>query len=311
MRFLRLPVVILAVLGVVIAVPCIFFYIRAPVLVVTDASFVELYGKSPLRRQRFSAERTLFRPVKPVLIADGAGSDIVSIAITAASDRPFCVLFPRSQAAAAQYFHEEFPEIPAVVLRGLVQAPQIQSPDGVLCLYSTDRQTDLYRAGLCAGILGGMKQQTTPKTDDKEEPPLKTFVLWQDRQIRDPEREIFSQGIREIDAESTVTFVNNAATLPDMNGISCTVLTGAGGEFMERSPSMPVILFSWVDPSLTPQEVKVLFDDSVWALVVPAVRMAREGQAEGAIPSKPLILSRKIADNNVIRALQNSAKKVP
>jgi hypothetical protein len=311
MRSLRLPAVILAIVGAVLAVPCILFYTRPPVLIVTDAPFVEMYGKSHLRRQRVSAERTLFRPVKPVIIADGAGPDIVAIAITTLSAQPYCVLFPRSQAASAWYFHEELPEIPAVVLRGLVQAPQIRSTDGILCMYGTDRQTDLYRAGLCAGILGDMYHKKAPQTENQEGSSSKTFVLWQDRLVQEAGRELFSQGVREIDAESAVTFVNNVAALPDMGGISCVVLTGAGGEFLERNPRMPVILFSWVDPVITAREVMVLFDDSVWALAVPAVRMAREGQAEGSIPSKPLVFPGKIDDNRVVRALQNSVKKTP
>jgi hypothetical protein len=310
-RSWRLPAVILAIIGVVIAVPCIIFNARSPVLIVTDAPFVDLYGKSHLRSQRIAAERTLFRPVKPVIIADGAGPDIVSIAITTVSARPLCVLFPRSQAAAAQYFHEQLPAIRVVVLRGLVQAPQIQSPDGILCLYGTDRAADLYRAGLFVGILGNIPSKETPKTEETAELTAKTFVLWQDRQVNEAEKGLFSRGVQEIDASAAVLFVNNTAALPDMKVISGAVLTGAGGEFLERNPRMPVILFSWVDPALTAREVMVFFDDSVWALAVPAVRMALRGQAEGAIPSKPLILSRKIAHNGTVRALQNSAKKVP
>jgi hypothetical protein len=62
---------------------------------------------------------------------------------------------------------------------------------------------------------------------------------------------------------------------------------------------------------MIPREVIVQFDDSVWALAVPAARLALQKQAEGKIPSKPLIFSRKTADNSIFRALKKSAKKVP
>jgi hypothetical protein len=66
-----------------------------------------------------------------------------------------------------------------------------------------------------------------------------------------------------------------------------------------------------MDPALTAREVVVQFDDSVWALVVPAVRMVAKGEVEGKIPSKPLIFPRKITDKNILRQLEKSAKKTP
>jgi hypothetical protein len=299
------------IVGAVLAVPCILFFIRPPVLIVTDDSFIAIYGKSHLRQQRDAAALALFRQVKPIVVAESAGSDIVSIAITEASAQPFCVLFPRSQAIAARYYHEQFPEIPVVVLRGLAQIPELQSQEGILCIYGTDRETDLYRAGLMAGILGNMKYNTAPQAEDKAESAAKTCVLWQDRFVQEVAKELFSRGVREMDAESSIIFVNNASALPDIKIISCAVLTGAGGEFLEMNPRMPVILFSWVDPDFISREVMALFDDSVWALAVPAVRMAVQQQTDGIIPSKPLVFSQKIADNSAIRALQKSAKKMP
>jgi hypothetical protein len=120
------------------------------VLVVTEAPFAALYGADHLRRERVSASRALFRRVKPVRVADGASPDIVIFAITEASPRPMCVLFARTQAGTALLFHEQFPEIPVVVISGLTAVPELPAPDGLLCVYGTDRETDLYRAGLFA-----------------------------------------------------------------------------------------------------------------------------------------------------------------
>jgi hypothetical protein len=80
---------------------------------------------------------------------------------------------------------------------------------------------------------------------------------------------------------------------------------------MPERPDIPAILFSWLDPALTPADVVVIFDDSPWALAAPAARMAAEGVAEGLIPSKPLIISRRIADNSVARMLRRSAGRLP
>jgi len=313
-RFLVILVVVCAAL----AAPCVIFYIRPPVLVVTDTLFAALYGKSHLRQQQFDASFALFRRVKPVVVADGAGPDVVSIAVLEAARQPFCVLFPREHAAAALRFHEQFPETPVVLFSGLVPVPEISSPDGFLCVYSVNRLVDLYRAGLFAGILGNMPPKPVKKVEKEDKSVTvspastpKTYVLWQDRHVQAMGRELFSRGIREKDPESVIIFVNSTAEMPDMRAISSIVLTGAGAEYLGRNPRMPLIMFSWMDPAFTAREVIVLFDDSPWALAVPAVRMAAQKQAEGTIPSKPLIFTEKITDNSVFHMLKKSVKKVP
>jgi len=313
--------VILAVILAVLAVPVVIFCIRPPVLVVTDAPFVLLYGKSHLRRQQFAASLALFRRVKPVIVADDAGSDVVNIAIQGAARQPSCVLFPRNQSAAALRFHEQSPETPVALFSGLVSIPEIPPPNGYLCIYGTDRLTDLYRAGLFAGILGNIPSKPVKKVKKKDESAAvspvssvstpKTYVLWQDKYVQAAGRELFSQGVHEKDPESGIIFANSADDMPDMKVISCAVLTGAGAEYLGKNPRMPLILFSWLNPDFAAREIVVLFDDSAWALTVPAVRMAVQQEAQGTIPSKPLIFSAKIAHNGVVRMLKKSAKKVP
>jgi hypothetical protein len=305
MKHIRL-VVVLAVVCVLLAVPVLLFFVRSPVLIVTDVAFIALHGASHLRKQQTSASRTLFRQVKPVLVADGVSPDMVSLAITEVYAQPFCVLFPRSQSAAAVHFHERSPEIPVVLLSGLLPVTNLPPPDGFFCQYGTDRETDLYRAGLFAGILGGLKQ-----IENEEKPAEKRYVLRQDRLVETRERDLFSQGLKEQDPEAVIVFANSAGQVPEMKGIAAIVLTGAGGDFFEKNPQIPVILFSWLDPAFITRELVVQFDDSAWALVVPAVRMVAKGEAEGKIPSKPLIFSRRIADKNILRLLKKSAKKTP
>jgi hypothetical protein len=302
--------VILALIGVFLAAPVLLFYARSPVLIVTDVSFIALHGASHLRRQQVAAERTLFRQVKPVKVADGVSPDMVSLSITEVSTEPFCVLFPRSQADAARHFHEKFPETPVVLISGLLPFSNLPPPDGFFCQYVTDRETDLYRAGLFAGIVGGLK-----KADNEGETPekasVKTYVLRQDRMVQTTERELFTQGVKESDPSAVIVFANSSGQVPDLKGVEALVLTGVGGDILERNPRIPVILFSWLNPALTAREVMVQFDDSPWALAVPAVRMAAKGEAEGKIPSKPLFSPRKNPDKNILRLLEKSAKKTP
>jgi hypothetical protein len=294
----------LAIVFAVLAMPPLVFFARAPVLVVTDAPFAALYGPSRMKREQAASSLALFRRVKPVLAADGAGPDILVVAISSAASRPFCVLFPRHLASAAERYHEQFPEIPAVLLGGFAPAPNLPVPDGFLCVYETDRDADLYRAGLFAGLLGDPRHGQAPAA-------RRTFALWQDIAVTAAQRDLFIIGARERHPESGVIFANSAAEMPDEGSLSCAVLTGAGAEYLERRPRIPVVLFSWLDPAITSREVAVLFDDSPWGLAVPAARMAANRQAEGKIPSKPLILSANLADSSIFRALRRAARRMP
>ncbi|MCL2609517.1 MAG: hypothetical protein FWD94_06415 [Treponema sp.] len=296
----------LGALLVVLAVPVLVFLSRSPVLVVTDVPFAVLYGENRIRMRQVSASVSLFRMVRPVMIADDASPDIVIAAIKYASENPFAVLFPRRFSAVAERFHAEYPEIPVVVFRGTVPASELPAGNGVFNVYGTDRGTDLFRAGLFAGIIGSMRQED-------EDSALGTVygqrihVLWQGGPVDSDERSVFSLAAMERDPGSAVVFVNAAADLPDTRLVSSLVLAGAGADYLERNPGIPVILFSWLNPDFTSREVVVMFDDSPWAMVVPATRMAVEGVACGVIPSIPLVFSDRLADNATSRMLRRAA----
>ena len=299
-------ILLIAALGIILialAVPPIVFFSRNPVLVVTDVHFLAIYGPQRMQHQQRSVSFSLFRQVKPVMIADGAGPDIVLVALTEAASRPYCVIFPRHHSRAAERYHEDFPEIPIALIGGLTQPSGLPTPNGILCVYISDRDTDLYRAGLLAGISADRHR---PGEDASEQ---KTIALWQDRGVTEEMRELFSQGVHEQDPEIAVVFASTLGAMPSDDNLLAAVLTGAGSDYLDRRPQVPVILFSWLDPVLVPRQVIALFDDSLWGLVVPAVQMAVNGVAEGEIPSKLLIISENIADNGIFRKLRKAAKK--
>jgi hypothetical protein len=315
MRRIKL-LITLTLLLAVFPVPALVFFNRAPVLVVTDVPFVALYGEKRLRQQQIAVSITLFRLVKPVLVADGASPDILVFSITEAASRPFCVLFPRGQAQAASRYHVQFPEIPVALIGGVAPVSELPSPEDFFCVYSTDRETDLYREGLLAGLLGsgGTRPGPAEKPDqlsDQKPDTQGVYAFWQDRYVQAAERAFFSRWVEEEDTGAAVIFATYASQIPDAGKIACAVLTGAGAAYFDNNPTMPVILFSWMDPAFTASEVAVIFDDSPWAMAVPAARMALSGQVSGKIPSNPLILREKISDNNLFQILKKSAKKVP
>jgi hypothetical protein len=301
LKHIKLLAVTAAVL-IAIGVTALVFYRRPPVLVVTDALFIELYGKERIRRQRTASSLALFRMVKPVITADGASPDIIVTAIAEAAKRPYCALFPAYLAQAAERFHQEFPETPAVILSGFSVSSGLPQPDGVLCVYRTDIDTDQYRAGLFAGVIGLKKSSPDAK---------RTCFFWQDRNMQAAGREIFSRGLTESDPDAAARFGNSASDIPELEGISCVVLIRSGTDYLDKNAKIPLILFSWLDPYMLPAEAVAVFDDSTWALVVPSVRMAASSQAEGKIPSKLLFFSGETADNGIVRILRRLARKTP
>ena len=296
--------VIIAALGI----QPLIYIIRSPVLIVSDELFDNLYGLERIKRQQRSASIALFRRVLPVVVADGASPDIVSIAVTSAAARPYCVVFPRRYAAAALFYHGEFPEIPNVVLGGLISHYDLPVPNGILCVYGTDRDTDLYRAGVLAGILANT-QRTTAAQDEDETPVQQIVAFLQDRDITETQRRLFEAGVQDYSPDTEVGFFNSPEGIPEAEKVSCVVLAESIIESFERIPYVPLILFSWLDPALTSGDVVVMFDDSPWSQVVAAVQMAARRQEEGKIPSKALVFSGKIADNGVSRTLRSSARK--
>ena len=82
------------------------------------------------------------------------------------------------------------------------------------------------------------------------------------------------------------------------------VSAGSGAEILEKTPNIPVIFFSWLDPVFLPTDVILVFDDSPWVQAVPAVRMAAAGVKKGQILSKIRILSDKNIDKESLRKLK-------
>ncbi|MCL1994535.1 MAG: hypothetical protein FWG66_16445 [Spirochaetes bacterium] len=274
----------------------LFIYSRPPVLIVTDAPFVYIYGQNRLRREIVRASAALFRLVLPVVVADGASDDIVFFAVTNASTRPYAVIFPLRYAGAASFFHIQAPEVPVIVLEG--RHGQGASAPGAddFFRFRTDTETDLYRAGRLSAILN-------------EETGGQSLVFLGGNLIGN-ERQIFQQALAGQGEWPETQFFYSIAELGSVLGISSAVLAGSGTEFLERRPNIPVIFFTWLNPAFMPGEVVVVFDDSPWVQAEPAVRMMAAGIKNGQIASRPLVLSARVADNDVLRRLRNAANSV-
>ncbi|MDR3123353.1 MAG: hypothetical protein LBU16_06195 [Treponema sp.] len=288
----RIVIVILAAVLGGAALGAVLWRLRAPLLLVLDEEFIVLYGSGRGVVKKAGLSLRMFRPVAVARIAEGASPDVVAFAAAAAAARPYAALFPARLRQGARRYAEQAPGIPVGVLGGGALSRQAENEG--FRLIETDKRTDLYRAGRCAALFalrggGG------------------TLFFAGDLIDRD-DREAFARGLRDQGVADPPVFVDRGTDYALPEGLSCVVMTAPAENFPENNNDLPIILFSWIDPGFTARGVKLIFDDSPWAL---AFESAQALQRQGELPpaaSEVLALWDRIGDADLRRDLKQALK---
>jgi len=272
------------------------FFVRSPVLIVTELSFAELYGKKRLHTEIAHSSLVLFRRVKSVAVADDAGDDIIQTIVEKASSKPLCVIFPLRFARVARSYREKKPEIPVVLLEGRYIEGENPSYFAIggntedYFIYKTDISTDFYQAGLAAAIIDGEKNER-----------IAVFI---ESDIQSGANDALAKAFYDAKKPLQTSFFTSFSQFSGSQNISCVISTGVGAEYMEKNEEIPVIFFTWIAPELIPADVALIFNDSPWVQAVPAVRMVKAGMKKGQIPSKILFSNSLKADRGAYRKLR-------
>ena len=269
------------------AIAAIVFFSRSPVLIVTDDPFNRIYGLERLGQARSQLSMELFRRVIPVLVAETVGSDLISIAVETAAKKPKMVLFPYRYLAGANFYSDKHPGVPVFIIGG--ERPVNQR---TLTFIRTNTEEAMYRVGLCAAILAGEGR----------------VLFFGDGTASDHHWEAFRMGLSEQNYSGNPVFLNISVDFPSYSEVGCVVLAGPASRFLEKNLAIPVILFSWIDPAMTPMAVKVIFDDSPWALAAGDIRKFTVLEDEILVSSRPLIVPGRIGEKNDFRRLQQIIK---
>ena len=288
------------------------FLLRAPVLVVVDDSFLQLYGSSRFNTRGILSSLELFRRVIAVPVSEGAGPDLTALAVEGTSSLPRAVLFPYRYREAAVLYSARQPEIQVLVVgegnalpRDFPEAlpgqqvnnnSSLQAKALALGYVQTDNFLDLYRAGLCAALLAGDSGGV---------------LFSYDRQMNERQREAFREGLRARNFTREPAFIWSPADYAAVDGVGCVVISGAASSFLQSNPEIPVILFSWIDPSITPRSVKITFDDSTWALAAELIKKRPSGGEEIFVPSRTALVKSRIAAQKNVRELQKLLRVHP
>ncbi|MDR2516577.1 MAG: hypothetical protein LBC88_04255 [Spirochaetaceae bacterium] len=266
--------------GTVLAV----FFSRAPIVVITDEAFDIAYGARRIRFARLKTALAFFRPVKNVNIISGLESEVAVFAINTAAPYPYCVFFPWSFYRESRNYLEDRPDIPVGVFTGRMDV-EAQSGDPVF--FQTDIQTDIYRAGRAAALLAG-GGEVLFMVDDNTTADLQA---------------IFEAALRAGGHAGAVHYTASDQ-VPDGGGAYAAAV-------ILRPPGLlatPGVLFSWVNPAYTPDNVKVIFDDSPWAQVRVAASRLFSGDADKKIPSEIRVLRRRLTIKGLKKQLEALSK---
>ena len=288
-KSLKILILSAAFLFVVVLILFIVFLLRSPVLIVAEQAFVDIYGAGRIRRESFFASFVLFRQVKTVIISNEAGDDVIPFAVAEISSRPYCVIFPRRFAHSAMLYHDQNPNVPAVLLEG--RYFQGGDESSILFIYKTDIDSDFYRAGLvAAALLEGQNDR---------------IAVFTEFGVQSAAREAFLRALRDQEKTAETLFFTSFSQFPQNLDFSCVVLAGAGIEFLEQDTDIPVILFTWIPPSMVPQGIIAVVNDSPWVQVSGAAKLAGEGVKNSMIPSNFQILDRNKIGRDTLQKIKN------
>ena len=310
--------IIFVMIVFLLSIPLIIFNNRAPVLIVTDEIFIEIYGAKRLESESFRGSLTLFRNIKIVKIVDDISDDLIPFSVEGISEKPYCVVFPSRYGRSAMLYHESNPDIRVIVLEGRNFDMNNLSSTALepnIFRYRTDLEADFYRAGYIAGSFS----PPAPKTNESEETAAviaeenqkRSVVFFMDSQLYQlggqKLREIFQEGINKHENPAEIKFFTSFSDFSGNLGLSCVVLAGSGSEYLNNKSGVPVLVFSWLDPILATSDVAMLIDDSPLAQVVQAVKMADSGATEGFIKSRFIVMDIKKGDKQLLRRIKESS----
>ena len=285
----------------VVFITAAVFLCRAPVIIVTDPSFNMIYGPSRAKTKNFELSIKYFRRIRQVTVSETANSEIITEAVKFASFIPVIkkpvipkmVFFSGFFTSAAYKYSEEFSEIPVFVLEGRTVVPIHRTDDSIPVHIQTDLEVDLFKAGVCAGTFAENNGRV---------------LIFQEITLAQHLRAAFEKGMESRGFGGTTIYLEKGAEY--LQPVSCIVALTSSARFSEPNQKVPIILFSWLDPDMTPGYVKAVFDDSPWALAAGVLeKISREPDYRSQngntwkLPSELILITKRINEGNLLKKL--------
>ena len=259
------------------------FYSRDPVLILTDQSFISLYGSRRLWFRNVKTSIDLFRRVIPVIVHESSTPDLIAISLADTSSSPHAIIFPYRYLEAALFYNElllnEASGLRSSEIKIFVMGERHILPFLPVNIIQTDMEQDFYRAGLLSAIYSSGNDVL-----------IASGITLQNEFL-----EAFHAGLLNNGFQGSYHVLYENEDSPRFENIGCLILIGNASSFITEDISVPIILFSWMNPSFTTQNVKIIFDDSPWALAEHALK-SDNSPINGQIlsPSNPQLLLNRL-----------------
>jgi hypothetical protein len=296
---LRLRTGIILVLLGLLALTLGFFMGRSPALILGDAGFDALYGQRRIFFRQAVLSLRLFRRVKRVTMAENSGPEAVVFAVEEGAAEPWAVLGHARYRQGLERYAQQHPAVrTSIILEDPIPNPEARPKpgDSGLEFVFIDTRLSSWRAGRCAALLAG-------------EGPGRVLVF-QDRQDFPVNQEAFLAGLGEENKGLIPLFLNGSADYPFWEEVRCVVLGGPADPYFNRNSGIPALLFTWMDPALSPYTVKITGDDSPWALAWELFCLPA-GEDSGGFRGVPVaftVLSRRIGEGEFGKKLKKTAQ---
>jgi hypothetical protein len=282
-------------LGPIIALPLLvlalggFFFLRPPVLLISDASFDLIYGFRRAFMGRIGLSLRLFRRVEQVTITENADPEALIFSLEEKEKHPWAVLGHSRYSRGLEQYARRRADVRVTVI-GEGPGPSRSGggetfPGQGLEFVYTDAGLNSRRLGRCAALLAGETGGVV--------------LIFQERPDFPVQPEAFLAGLREENGNLDPVYMDPSADYPSWDEVCCVVVGGGGAAPIPgvRERQIPVLLYSWLDPALSPFNVKVIGDDSIWALAFWALRVPPgEASSPRTIPAAFSVIQGRTAD---------------
>ena len=240
--------------------------VRRPVVVVTDKFFTTLYGPHREQAKMLESMLRIQRRVRIFRVGDEIDSSAIAQRLSFEIKNPYCVIFPFRYFQAAAAYAEEEPTTRAYVLG---ERNLSQPATGKAVYVPTAWREDFKKAGYPAAMISYLSQNRAVEGEarDGRSTNAHKIILMLTQENPLPEaQEGFNEGLKQGNWPGVHNILSNASSLSQSSIVSAILLTPASS-FVQGATNVPSIVFSALDLHLLPDFIKIVIDDSPWALL--------------------------------------------
>jgi hypothetical protein len=288
------------------------FFLRPPIILVSDIYAYALYGADWERMRLLSVSLKARRPVRIYRLMEETASQTISDNIVKASKEPHSVFFPGRFGDAARiygdYIRQEGNQKTKTILLQDNSRVQ-QAPDNIVSAVS-GTEIDYYRAGYCAALLSAdylAAAAAAALATGSPAIPQGEIVFIYDTQPAGVCREAFISGTSDAGFTGTTNFAPGRDSLVN-DRVSCIVVEGPATGVLSAA-RQPLIVLTWFyNKNYLQHNIMIHIDDSPYALIPKIIEDPLKDGSVIKIPADFTIIKGNIKKRPLSAALRRAAR---